>query len=325
MDRIPTEILYEILSHIREKDLPSARLFRTIRIPVSASALSNLINVSGRPELAQCVRHLMYPYQPMYPKKFVQEKELQRAGKFGKVLKFALVKMPNGKEITAELDGHWLGQMAVGPGWPESSILVGDVDFYTSESILPDSAEKDKLLGPFKELMAAAFQAHTRLEKLSITPLWRGIFTEGPELLLNMDFDVLQKDVNEGRIFRFLSSAPKLRSLAVGFHWNSIFGSPVSAMPLLQIFGDNYVWKYLEVFIFNGRQINGEDLTHFFVRHASTLKTFGLYRPYLRTGTWRAVLDSIKGHPELCLEKLILFDPSEISPKVRTRNYWSQS
>ncbi|KAL7272900.1 hypothetical protein RUND412_004271 [Rhizina undulata] len=357
MDSIPTEILYEILSYIPEKDIPSARLvnrffnkvaneryFRTICIPFGEFALSKLQYVSGRPELAQCVRHLdYYPLMLLYPISFWKGKELQRAGEFEKALGFALSKMPNVREITA----NWYGiKSRKAGGWPETSILVGDVNVYARESVLPDPAEKEKLLGPLKELMVAASQAQNRLDKLSITPLWRGIFAEGPELLLNSellfqnltslsvyfstnrtqeDFDALRKDVKEGRIFRFLSSAPKLRSLAVGFHWQPRYHSAVSVMPLLQIFGDNYVWKYLEVFLFNGRQLHGEDLTQFFGRHASTLKTFGLYRPYLGTGTWRAVLDSIKGHPELCLEKLVLIDPSEESAEGRIRNYWSQS
>ncbi|KAL7272898.1 hypothetical protein RUND412_004269 [Rhizina undulata] len=333
MDFIPLETFYEILSYIPEKDIPSVRLryFRNIRIPLWESALSKLLHVSSRPELAQCVRHLMYPYWDMYPKDFVKGKELQCDGKFGKALEFALSKMPHVREITAELDEYcWEAPVR---HWPEPAILVNDT--------FPP-AEKD-ILGPFKELMAAASRAQTRLDKLSITPLWRGIFAEGTEFLLNsellfqnltslsmffyrngnqVDFDALQKDVKEGRIFKFLSSALKLRFLAVGIHCHPCLRiSSVYAMPLHEIFGENYVWKYLETFPFNGRQMHGEDLTHFFARHASTLKTFGLYHPYLRRGTWRGFLDFIKGHPELCLEKLILLDPAEGLARGRWRFY----
>ncbi|KAL7274571.1 hypothetical protein RUND412_002517 [Rhizina undulata] len=99
-----------------------------------------------------------------------------------------------------------------------------------------------------------------------------------------------------------------------------------SVLPVRKVFGDNYVWRNLEMFLFHGAPINGGDLMAFLGRHATTLKTFGLLDTHLCTGTWRGILDFIKEKPELHLEKLIVINASEpLHPYDDEIEYYSYS
>ncbi|KAL7270301.1 hypothetical protein RUND412_007000 [Rhizina undulata] len=368
MDTIPTEIVREIFRYVPQKDLASVRLvsrffsnaasdryFRTIRISVTEAAIEKLRCVACRPELAQYVRCLVYPYQLLeqdlrdngslrdaYEEGFRKQKELEGSGELAKALEFAFSKMVNIREVSTELfrNASSLDE------WPENAI-IGDTDHERLCNIyrmFPDPQSREiPLLRAVKELMiAAASQEHTRLDKLSINSIWRGIFREDSEIFWNSaqrlfqnltslsiyfatdasnsDIKALHDDANEDRIFKFLSLAPKLRKLALGLDWQAR-ELHEDVLPLLKIFGESYVWKNLETFLFNGRPMKGEELMHFLARHAATLKTFGLYIPRLRTGTWRDVLDFIKEHPRLCLEQLILLFPSEELADGRFRRY----
>ncbi|KAL7267811.1 hypothetical protein RUND412_009589 [Rhizina undulata] len=75
MDRLPNEILQEIVSHLFASDLDSMRLvsrgfsaaanifkFRALRVRVTRKGLDNLLNISRHPHLAQCVREITYPF-----------------------------------------------------------------------------------------------------------------------------------------------------------------------------------------------------------------------------------------------------------------------
>ncbi|KAL7271988.1 hypothetical protein RUND412_005225 [Rhizina undulata] len=385
MEAVPTEILREILSYIPQQDLSSVRLvshffenganerfFRTIRVPVTQEAIAKLQHISQRPELAQRVRHLIYPYQRLNPiddlsdiddsesvaynseddvepmptcgRSYKKQKALEDSGEFAKELEFALSKMLNVTEITTNWNGDPCDRRSM--DWPENVITdIGNFHGLRNHcsivsDMLPDSmtAEREeRLLREFKHLMTAAYQARTRLNKLSAYSIWRGILADNSEtsiwnilpLFQNLtslsvffctagtgeDFKALQEDLNEGRLFRFLSAAPKLRKLALGLEWRpydlEIQEEQHLVIPFNKILGDGYVWKNLETFLFNGSPLNAEELTYFLTRHESTLKTFGLYRPHLRTGTWRDVCDSIKERPGLKLQRLTIVEASE--------------
>ncbi|KAL7269534.1 hypothetical protein RUND412_007801 [Rhizina undulata] len=127
---------------------------------------------------------------------------------------------------------------------------------------------------------------------------------------------------DQGRIFKFLSSAPKLKKLSLGFDWGNCIlykppGSEHVVAPLAKIFGDNFVWKHLEAFYFDHGDvpIHAEELKHFWACHSTTLKIFGLYRPHLETGTWQDVFGFIKEQPGLCLENIVIIELSEESEK----------
>ncbi|KAL7269584.1 hypothetical protein RUND412_007747 [Rhizina undulata] len=75
MDRLPSEILQEIVSYLFASDLDSMRLvsrrfsaianifkFRSLRVRVSRKELDNLLNISQQPHLAKCVREITYPF-----------------------------------------------------------------------------------------------------------------------------------------------------------------------------------------------------------------------------------------------------------------------
>ncbi|KAL7276774.1 hypothetical protein RUND412_000239 [Rhizina undulata] len=76
MDTIPTEIVYETLSYLPERDLGSLRLmnrysniaasnryFRTLRIPSTEATIKNLATLSQQSHVARCVQNLIYPYR----------------------------------------------------------------------------------------------------------------------------------------------------------------------------------------------------------------------------------------------------------------------
>ncbi|KAL7266881.1 hypothetical protein RUND412_010555 [Rhizina undulata] len=368
---ISAEILHEILSYLSAKDLGSMRLvnhyfesaakehyFRTIRVRLTEAGLAKLQHISHQPELARCVRHLMYPYKRLEPldhppdtsdsssatdgtwpwtKYYRKQTALEESGVFTEALKFALSQMHNLREITVNSKGDKCELH--GREWPDYSITGFRIE---------SCHDLEFLSGVFKELMAAASQANIRLDKLSTYPMWHRVFTDNFEVLwctplfqnltslsvffcTNMtaaDYGAMNEDVYEGRIFKFLSSAPRLRRLGLGLQWRprkylgAFLERPI--LPLLKILGDNHVWNYLETFFFHGPPINAEDLMNFFARHVTTLKTFGLLQPHLATGTWRGVLDFIKEEPNLCLENFILIGPSESSSQGEERCYYEE-
>ncbi|KAL7265911.1 hypothetical protein RUND412_011560 [Rhizina undulata] len=75
MDIIPNEILQEIFSYLLSFDLDKVRLvnhmfcttanifkFRALHVCISREGLDDLLNISRKPELAQCVREITYPF-----------------------------------------------------------------------------------------------------------------------------------------------------------------------------------------------------------------------------------------------------------------------
>ncbi|KAL7267858.1 hypothetical protein RUND412_009540 [Rhizina undulata] len=326
------------------------RYFRTIRVPFTNAAIDKLVYLSHQPHLARCVQRLVYPYrlessslpsdEEVYDRRRPQDAFLHEVFD---IVKFALSKMPNIQEITTnlyQLDGmkpELATEFEV--EWPETSIIA---DYGYAHRLEPSNFNGQLWVKTFKELLAGVSQAQTRLDKLTIHSVWRSILTDELEVktplwistpsfqnltslmvyfceLSEFDYECLRDDAPEGTIFKFLSSAPKLKKLALGLNWKwkdcfSNFparnGKPV--LPLAKIFGDNYVWKHLETFYFNltNGYMHGEELMHFWARHSTTLKTFGLYMPDLK-GSWREVFDFIKEQPELCLENLVIIEPLE--------------
>ncbi|KAL7269333.1 hypothetical protein RUND412_008008 [Rhizina undulata] len=266
---------------------------------------------------------------------------------FIEALRFTISKMPNLREIST----NWIEDKSHSrrlEDWPEAVIVGDHTSTYSLECKLARAEDReDDLLGYCRAFMAAGVEAQIRLDKLSMYGIWRGIFTENTGTLWDSaplfqnltslvvyfctsrtrkDFEALREDANSGRIFKFLSSAPKLRRLALGLEWKQ-WGNfrerTRCVVPLLDIFGNEYVWEYLETFLFNGGPLHAEELMRFFDRHVGTLRTFGLYRPHLWTGSWRAVLDFIRERPGLCLEKLVLEGPSERRAGRRVVRYLS--
>ncbi|KAL7272248.1 hypothetical protein RUND412_004957 [Rhizina undulata] len=355
MDTIPTEILHEILSYMPEKDLGSVRLlnhffntaandryFRTIRVPFTNASIQNLLHLSHQPHVARCVQHLIYPNRldtsSMHMPPGEEAHEQRRSHydvpqEFFDTIKLALSKMPNIREITANFNGREL-KLEDDDEWPESSI-IRDSNFYITDRTISD---ENLWANAFKELLADLSQAQTRLDKLTMHSICCGILTDEVDgavwkytpLFQNLTsltvffctfesgYD-LWDDVYGGRIFKFLSSAPKLKKLSLGLDWQEDTFEDVCPIPLAKLFGRNYVWEHLEAFYFNGGEgcMNAKELMHFWARHSPTLKTFGLYYPQLKTGTWREVFDCIKEKPGLCLENIIILEPLEDSECFR--------
>ncbi|KAL7266447.1 hypothetical protein RUND412_011005 [Rhizina undulata] len=290
MDAIPAEILLEILQHVSEKDLRS------------------------------CVQHLIHPYKrlgpleylphthefPMEPspdlegsennpdtwwtKDYAQQKALEDFGAFAKVLELALPRMHNLREISANSNGDDFEHLG-------ENRIIGFC------AIDDEHRVAEHFLVVLKGFMTAALHAGIRLHILSMYSIWRGVLTDGSEALWKRqmfrnltslsvsfrtnategDYSAMREDVNEGRIFESLSSAPRLRLLSLRLEWipfqnvGAMLDSP--ALSLRKVFGENFVWKHLETFLFNGIPINEEELTHFLGRHATTLKTLGLLSP----------------------------------------------
>ncbi|KAL7269537.1 hypothetical protein RUND412_007804 [Rhizina undulata] len=215
--------------------------------------------------------------------------------------------MPNLREITTNLDGS---KFKEDDEWPETSILIAHLNFYVTKVFNLDEQLRSKA---FYELLAGASQAQTKLDKTTIHSIWRGILRD----------EVNTDDADEGRIFNFLPSAPKLKKLSVGLDWENlqdfVFVVRTHVVPLAKIFGDNFVWAHY--FNHDYGSIHAEELKPFWARHSTTLKIFGLYRPHLETGTWRDVFGFIKEQPGLCLENIVIHEPSENSESGRSRIY----
>ncbi|KAL7269632.1 hypothetical protein RUND412_007694, partial [Rhizina undulata] len=314
METVPTEILHEILSYVPTRDLGSVRLmnhffntaandryFQTIRVPFTSTTIETLARLSRQPHVTRCVQHLIYPYRlDTWSSPSGEEIDEQRKSQdtvlreVSGIVEFALLKMSNVREITTDLD-RW--KLEPGSDPEDDSDEVNSIWKYTR-----------------------LFQ--------NLTSLAVYFCTNGD----TSDYDCLEDDALEGRIFKFLSSAPNLKKLSLGLDWTDHvnFGYDVfPVLPLVKIFGENYVWKNLKTFYFNGGggAMRREELTHFWARHLNTLKTFGLYQPCLETGTWREVFDFMKEEePKLCLENLVIFEPSEGGPREPDGNrrivYW---
>ncbi|KAL7266827.1 hypothetical protein RUND412_010610 [Rhizina undulata] len=353
MNTVPTEILHEILNHVPERDLGSLRLvnhffntaandryFRTIRVPFTNAAIETLKHLSHQPHVVRCVQHLIYPYRldsssvpscmRVYRRPRSQDEGPQEVFD---IVKFALSKMPNIREITTNLHGV---KFEDDDGLPENSIMQ------------PIDSNEHLHAEAFCELLAGLSQAQTRLDTLTIHSVWSGILRDEVNTVWKyaplfqnlssltvffcsdgsiLDYERMQDDVNEGRIFKFLSSAPKLKKLSLGLDWENFnecgfIGRPRVA-PFPKILGDNFVWERLEAFYFNHGygSIHTEELMHFWARHSTTLKIFGLYIPRLGTGTWRELFDFIKEQPKICLENIIIIEPAEVSGDIRIKGY----
>ncbi|KAL7271464.1 hypothetical protein RUND412_005775 [Rhizina undulata] len=384
MDTIPTEVLLEILSYLPQKDLGSMRLanrffesavnglyFRTLRIRVTEAGLANSQQISTRPELAQCVQHIIYPYQRLGAQDnlsgrrqskassgggfewisdiYTKQKALEESGAFSQVFKLALSKMKNLKHITT--NSHAVDKYKQVGHRAKPEIAPAVLRISTTLAVALDSEEAKRLMRNFEDLMNAAALANTKLQTLTTYWLWRDVFTENAQVLsraqlfqnitsLSIYFGTnftagqdaaMREDANQGKIFRFLSSAPKLKTLALGLEWESIgfFESRAllkcAMVPLRKIFGEDYVWRNLETFPFNSTPIHREELMDLLARHAATLKTVGLLSPHLRMGTWRGVLDFVKEKQELRLEKIILIDASEELSNGKLKYYSADS
>ncbi|KAL7269546.1 hypothetical protein RUND412_007788 [Rhizina undulata] len=154
MDTVPTEIAYEILSYLPERDFGSLRLvnrffnavannryFQTIRIPFTDATIKNLMHLSHQPHVARCVQRLIYPYyQPKKPP----------------------------SEISTDLVGREFCENDY--EWTETSI-VRNVDY--SRMMGSINFNEQLWAKVFTELLAGASQAQTRLDKLTIHSIWR--------------------------------------------------------------------------------------------------------------------------------------------------------
>ncbi|KAL7274109.1 hypothetical protein RUND412_003011 [Rhizina undulata] len=221
--------------------------------------------------------------------------------------------MPNLREITTHLDGRRLKRKYHFFS-PDTFMLKDPRNFYTSQ--LKDFDEQ-LWATAFNELLAGVSQAQIWQDKLTINSVWSGILRDEfnavwkhTSLFQNLtclsvffcatmsqfDYNCLREDAHEGMIFKFLSSAPKLKKLALGFDLEYNFMVVTVQIPLAKIFGDNYVWKHLKTFYFNGdhAHMDGIELMNFWAHHSTTLKTFGLHQPKLLRGTWREIFDCIK-------------------------------
>ncbi|KAL7267115.1 hypothetical protein RUND412_010311 [Rhizina undulata] len=143
-------------------------------------------------------------------------------------VKFALSKMANIREILITLEPT---RLDYDYEWPENSILKDVRNFFIMRS---NSNEQPLQMKAFHELLAGASQAQTRLDKLTIHSIWRGIlrdhvdaipeYAPGFQNLTSLtlffctdghgyDFKRMLEDAFKGRIFKFLSMAPMLKKL----------------------------------------------------------------------------------------------------------------
>ncbi|KAL7267984.1 hypothetical protein RUND412_009408 [Rhizina undulata] len=170
MDAIPTEIFLEILSYLSKEELGSVRLvshffesvanalyFRTIRVRVTEAGLEKLQEICRRPKLANVWGRLMIPISGVdesgTPRLYAKQKALEDSGVFANTLRLALLMMQNVREIITNWNGDNFEYCRERP----EKTIVGMGGF----------EEMEPVLGAFKELMAAASHANTRLEKLS--------------------------------------------------------------------------------------------------------------------------------------------------------------
>ncbi|KAL7274922.1 hypothetical protein RUND412_002144 [Rhizina undulata] len=98
MDRLPSEILNEIVNYLFVRDLNSMRLvsrrvsatanifkFRAIHVRVSRKGLNNLLNISRQSHLAQCVREITYPFNRLALVKSSNLHNYRPIGKYDRV------------------------------------------------------------------------------------------------------------------------------------------------------------------------------------------------------------------------------------------------
>ncbi|KAL7271427.1 hypothetical protein RUND412_005814 [Rhizina undulata] len=404
MDRLPSEILREIAGCLDRPDFGSLRLanhrlsavatvfkFRALRIHVTRKSLDSLVNISRQPELARCVREIVYPccrlaplpepyvridpnaedlpnssaaeigpldrastmFFQWYNRQYNAQVELEDSGKCVKTLETALGSMTNIRVVVA---GHsnltirsefnrWRRELTESEKttvvscnweWQKHWEIMMEPD-----EVLEAREDADRTIKTVLDLIKIAHGLGMNLDKFEAGVdeycwLSRGVFAIDSGLwncislfenltsltvcivtsVKHDDFLALQKDAKEGRLVKFLSSAPKLRSLSIEMvsRCNDPFeyvadhsGNFTHAIPLFDIVGRSFVWKYLDTFTYIVPPILTAELVDFLGRHARTLKYVHLSSPLLLDGKWRDVLDIMK-------ERLHLTDFSIVFP-----------
>ncbi|KAL7271671.1 hypothetical protein RUND412_005547 [Rhizina undulata] len=354
MDRLPSEILQEIVSYLFASDLDSMHL-----VSRRFSTIDNLLNISQQPHLAQCVREITYPFDRLAPveldqsnyimyvaapkklakeffhwyiEKYVAQIELEASEECLRALETAFSRMPIIKVIVPSYDSFvmrrefksWLKTLN-----DEARRIVCEVGDNCWWKILEPIADEGQALDAFGDPIGTAHSLGLKLDSFEcgIAKSWFGVG------LWVMDLEEMDKGAKEG-LHKFLSIAQSLRKLSLTIETTtsqkflklavSIYGDPV--FPLLDILGRDHVRKYLHTFSLKFPCICFEEIVEFLGRHASTLKCLHLESPSILNGTWRELLDFLR--EQLHLTDFKIVSPGEIftiwGPKLMIYKVYAQ-
>ncbi|KAL7271652.1 hypothetical protein RUND412_005578 [Rhizina undulata] len=282
-----------------------------------------------------------------YNENYTAQIELEESGECVRALETAFSRMPNIRTI---IPGHnsifnyrsdfekWCRTLTetdktYARKWPYQLSMWRNI----SELLVKESEEQ--AMKAVMELVNTSHRLGFKLDRFGRcgSGVWCGIFSKGSDLwncaslfqnltsvfvcITTMytweDAGALKVDVREGRIYKFLSFAPNLRTLSLEIINHSAY--PIAGLNrvqspwiprLLDILGHDYVWKYLHTFYLDFLPIHLEDLVEFLGRHAMTLKCLRLGCDVLLDGTWREALDFLK--ERLHLTDLQLYYTREI-------------
>ncbi|KAL7266984.1 hypothetical protein RUND412_010447 [Rhizina undulata] len=347
MERLPAEILQEIVGHLSGDDLDSVRLvsrelsgvanlfkFRTLRVPLSRKGLKHLLFVSQQPALAYCVREIIYPWGYLPP---VAEYELFElpytkfarilAKWYNKKLYTTQTKLEDSRECVAALEAalprsldsvrdafdKWRG---IQIGIRRRAIIDMEWDIVWVHAFSIRETEDSKVRGAKQilDLIEVSNRVGLKPQSLAIGSSFTSEF-EFPALLstffadnsgvlrncaplienltsLSLDLyvpyqsiyytfvDGLEIIINGGHLHKFLSLAKNLRflSLKINFRTYEPVLDETRQLSLLDIFGNNYIWRSLRILHFRAANaiIDVQDLVNILKRHSGTLDTLSL-------------------------------------------------
>ncbi|KAL7273321.1 hypothetical protein RUND412_003836 [Rhizina undulata] len=211
MDRLANKILQKILSHLSASDLASVRLvsrrfsaaatifkFRLLRVRINRKGLDNLLDISRKLELAECVREIIYPFGRLpllelpnldEEEQYITQIELEECGECVRTLSTALSRMPNIRGITSGYSNSGLMMRDMFKTWlktfTNNDRTINQWVKMLAWNLWEPITKGDKqALKPTLDLIITTHRLGIKLDRLEfiIVWCWLGIFRNNSEL-----------------------------------------------------------------------------------------------------------------------------------------------
>ncbi|KAL7267577.1 hypothetical protein RUND412_009831 [Rhizina undulata] len=330
MDTLPTEILLDIGSYLTGADTSSLRLVnrklsatatilksQALHVRATLRRLDNLVNISRQPALAQCVREITYPYDclaQMCKQPCFGEVEWPGRGEIALLnssLPSEVRRLAKRKAYTSDLRKWCTIRKSISctkevrKGDEQAMKVVMDLVNTTHRLGFKLDRFGRRGAGVWREFFTSGSYLHNCASLLqNLTSVYFCITTSPRDHDSYEDIEALKKDAKEDQIFKLFSCSPNLRTLSLELN-DMVRRVKFLEIPLLDLLGRGYVWKYLHTFnlkVFT--PVNPHDLENILGRHAVTLKCIRLGFPMLPSGTWREIMDFLKERLDLTDLKL---------------------
>ncbi|KAL7276247.1 ssDNA endonuclease and repair protein rad10 [Rhizina undulata] len=283
-----------------------------------------------RPEFSE-YKPFLKSFFECYNGHYIAQTELENSGKYHQTLEKALSRMDN---IRAIVPGNFneYGHFELYRNWLKT-LTETDMTFVSEISgihriILTDTvleySDQTRVLKAVIDLVITLHRQGCKLDRFErgYTGIWCEIYSKSSGLwncaslfqdLTSLhicistsantieDTTAIKQYAKEGRLYQFISFAPNLRKLSLEINGYLFPDSAIEnpEISLRDMLGHRYVWERLHTFTLKFPQIDSEDLVEFLGHHAKTLKYLQFIRCSLLNGTWREMMDCLKGRINL--------------------------